>query len=275
MKMKYGVYISFWVASVATAEMKTIDDYNKTVRFTRDTSHMVLIRNEGPYVMGATSRNQGDELPWRWIEVDDFYVDQYEATAFELGALGNIPADFEPKGLQAGNVGTWYRAEEYCRLRGKRLPTEAEWEKVAKGGVGLHFSSPDNSPNQKYGNIFNTFEHGIEPVGQYPANPYGVYDLMGNVSEWTLDWYHLDSYHRCDGGTYSQGNRICKNPVAFQIPNDGFPRKVHRGMGWSFTIPDTYSTSYRGCIKPSTPWNNTGVRCVIPVKSISVTERLL
>jgi len=167
-------------------------------------------------------------------------------------------------------------AVAYAKWEGKRLPTEAEWEFAARGGLaGKPFVWGDDfRPNGKW--MANTHQGhfpnhdtgedgfiGIAPVAQYAANPYGLYDMAGNVWQWTSDWYRPDYYERLAsiGG-------VARNPQGPETPFDPAestePKKVHRGG--SYLCTDQYCSRYivgtRGKGEISTGTNHLGFRCV-------------
>ena len=149
---------------------------------------------------------------------------------------------------------SWFAAMAYAKWAGKRLPTEAEWEKAARGGLdGKKYPWGDEID-------INMANYGMQigsttPVGDYPPNDYGMYDAAGNVWEWCLDEYDEDTLHRNIGLDAVNVNEITKNFLTIETS------RVLRGGSWASSNRAT-QVAYFGWAAPNFTYCNYGFRCI-------------
>jgi len=163
----------------------------------------------GEFTMGSQDGDV-DERPAHKVYVDAFSMDVYEVTVgqyaeFLRSGEARAPLDWNAMNQSANqkrpiaNV-DWADAAAYCKWAGKRLPTEAEWEKAARGTDGRLYPWGNDPPTPLHANYGKTGLHDYEtltPVGTLEdgKSPYGIYDMAGNVWEWVSDWYD-DGYYK-------------------------------------------------------------------------------
>ena len=250
-------------------------------------SDMILIP-AGPFLMGSSDEEiekisrdlaHGEltpgagwfaaERPQNEAHVEEFYINKYEVTNAQyrefIQATGHtLPRHWMggtyPKGKADHPVSyvSWEDADAYCKWVGKRLPTEIEWEKAARGTDARIWPWGDTFDVEKC-NVESWEGSGSRPVGSYPngVSPYGVYDMAGNVWEWTDSWY--DAY---PGSTHTS-------------PEFGAELRVMRGGSWyhyNSLGPIGARCASRDKQVPQGVSNVVGFRCAIGADEIAGSQ---
>ena len=212
-----------------------------------DTAEEILIP-AGSFQMGCDSSNpaengcnnwwQTNELPLHTVTLDAYYIDKYEVTNARYKACVAAGGCTVPGSVDSSKrspyYGTstyadypvlnvdWFQANAFCAWAGKRLPTEAEWEKAARGSSDTRKYPWGNSAPDCTKTNYDSCVGDTSRVGSYPsgASPYGVMDMAGNVDEWVQDWYD-SSYYSVSPSNNPQG------------PETGTYR-VLRGGSWGY-----------------------------------------
>jgi serine/threonine protein kinase len=218
----------------------------------------LLLVPEGFFGMGPERRQ---------VYLDAYYIDRFPVTNLQFAAFLEVTGyrasypDFldlwrdgrVPVGLERHPVVhvSWFDARAYAQWAGKSLPTEAQWEKAARGADGRKFPWGKNPPDATRAN-YGRLHRGTVPVGSYPAgaSPYGVEDLAGNVWEWCEDVDGQDFYAR--GPSHNPCNRAASGPR---------PRHVVRGGSFMYDAQSLRTVS-RTSFEPDTGAQGIGFRCV-------------
>ena len=246
---------------------------------------MVLIP-AGHFQMGREDEGAlHDTQPVHTVHLDAFFMDEHEVTNLEYKEFilenprwqkSHIDKRFHsgyylehwsgnnyPPGKANHPVTyvNWYAAMAYAEWAGKRLPTEAEWEYAARGGLAGKKYPSGNTISNRQAN-YQSHVGDTTVVGQYAANGYGLYDMAGNVWEWCLDAYDAEFYAQ---------SRDSRNPVSgaptIQWILDNFTsiptnsRRVFRGGCWKYGV-SFLRVAYRNMDRPTGEYETLGFRCV-------------
>jgi formylglycine-generating enzyme len=227
----------------------------------------------GAFLMGSPEgEGRADERPQRAVSLDAFLIDQVEVTnqrymEFVKASGHRTPPNPYGTGLLISITGieqlpvvqtTWYDAKAYCTWAKKRLPTEAEWEKAARGTDGRLYPWGNEPPTAKRANFDREWEEEktLHPVGSLPGgdSPYGVKDMAGNAREWVSDWYDAEYYQ----------DALPRNPPG--PDKKGVVRSI-RGGSWHSPASDITTTA-RGRGGFALQTHGTGFRCARSLENI-------
>jgi formylglycine-generating enzyme required for sulfatase activity len=226
----------------------------------KDGAPMVLVP-AGEFMMGSNDGGS-DEKPVHRVYLDDYYIDKYEVTTSRYAAFLQATSRAAPERWNEASqvsdgerpvIGVdWHDADAYCRYYGKRLPTEAEWEKAARGTDGRKYPWGNEEPTSRHTNFNKCCDWKgyatLTAVMEHDAgkSPYGAYDMAGNVWEWTADWYDKSYYQSSPD----------RNPTG---PSSG-SSKVLRGGSWD-AVANFVRSAYRRFLLPPYRYDDIGFRC--------------
>ncbi len=241
----------------------------------RDGMTLIIIPG-GTFIMGTNSGGE-DEWPEHEVYLDDYWIDKTEVTnsmyylCMESGICeaplsdGFTAPEDHYKNPQTAEFPvvyvTWYNAQAYCEWVGRRLPTEAEWEKAARGTDARIYPWGNQDPTPELLN-FDQNNFGLMPVGSFPlgASPYGVMDLAGNAWEWVADWY--------DENYYSVSPNV--NPTG---PSNGPDGRALRGGAFFQSDPEVRTTNRHSTTPDYNRSVDIGFRCASDNMSVITTSR--
>ncbi len=233
--------------------------HEKTASAETQETPMALVP-AGEFIMGSKV-GPADEQPEHRVFVDAFFMDKYEVSVehyaeFLKATSLEAPPDWDimnqPRHQKRPVVNvSWSDAATYCKWAGKRLPTEAEWEKAARGTDGRLYPWGNEAPTRLHANFGKkewANHMALVPVGMFEMgkSPYGIYDMAGNAWEWVNDWYDHDYYKKSP----------TKNPLG---PTTG-KSKVVRGGNWLY-VQEFLGSSFRYNAEPSRRHFGYGFRC--------------
>jgi len=221
-----------------------------------DGATMILIP-VGEFLMGSSDNDKlagPEEKPQHSVYLDAYYIYKNDVTVAEYRTFCTATGRVMPAAPPWGWIDThpivnvsWDDAKAYADWAGASLPTEAQWEKAARGTDGRIYPWGNEWDAAKCSNAATT----TSPVGSFPASasPYGCLDMAGNVGQWCADWYGADYYQHTPS----------RNPTG---PETGAAR-VLRGGSWNNNTSGIFHIPFRGNSDPADSSNNNGFRCVL------------
>ena len=226
--------VTVWVLPT-DAQLDKLRKHKKDVEVVQGDDAPMALVPEGEFGMGVDGTiGLDDERPLHKVWLAAYFMDLYEVTTSRyarfLAATGRTPpwlwdsVNLSIHGDRPVIGVDWDDADAYCRWAGKRLPTEAEWEKAARGTDDRRFPWGNQAPTAELANFAVgarfSYSQALMPVGHYDkaASPFGLYDMAGNVWEWVQDWY--------DGGYYERSPE--RNPAG---PEQGQFKVLRGGPG--------------------------------------------
>jgi formylglycine-generating enzyme required for sulfatase activity len=224
------------------------------LRLPKDKDYWVPIP-AGKFVMGESKR---DDEPRHEVHLDAFLIGRYPVTVYEYALLledtgRKDPEDWDKQSVfpnrPVANV-TWFDAEAYCRWAVVRLPTEAEWERAARGAEGRRYAWGDDPPDVELANYDKSGIGHASPIGLFPRGstpePENIADLAGNVWEWVSDWYGARYYEQPEK----------RNPMG---PRSGSEKGL-RGGSW-YLVRAVLRAALRIRLPPGSRGDDIGFRC--------------
>lgn len=293
------LFLVFWLCGCSCSSIELIGDSDVDQLFTdvvdqplvddedgiedpRCSENMAFVP-EGLFVMGADPGEiDSESLPEHTVALSAYCIDLLEVTNADWKDCVARGACTEPSRIRSNTRSdyytdssynsypvmyiNWYQASDYCEWKGKRLPTEAEWEKAARGGCEIGgdpetCDDPEDERMYPWGDdpprcelidicpseccTDDTWEVGSKT---HNTSPYGLFDMLGNVSEWVYDWYEREYY--------STGGPPWDDP---QGPTEGTQR-IHRGHTYYYSLQPLTIRGTR--MQPQYSTNGLGLRCV-------------
>jgi len=240
---------------------------NKLISLAGTKGPVEMVELQGGCFKMGSEKAALSERPVHEVCLKPFKIDKFEVTQSAFQAtMGHNPSMFKGADRPAEMV-TWDEADDYCKKSDKRLPTEAEWEFAARGGTNTEYYWGNNFDASKANfcdsacilnirnkNLSDGFPN-TAPVGSFPANPFGLHDMAGNVNEWVSDWFEI-RYYRNSPKDNPQGP-IRTNPSKRK---GGGTQKIYRGGAWR-SDANSQRSAWRKGFETDYRLEGTGFRC--------------
>jgi formylglycine-generating enzyme required for sulfatase activity len=282
---RYGVPAQKSSYSIGFRCVMDIDSTNTVTEKTREETteiEMVYIP-PGKFVMGTDKEKENpvpesyglknpaylDETPLQEVYLGGFYIDRYEVTIEQFRGFlkakdrpspsqwDKIDLPEDKKGELPAFAVTWAEAAEYARWAGKRLPSEEEWEKAARGANGIRFLWGKKGSDIPEGFLLKSLI--AVNKSDRDRSPYGVIGMGGNVSEWTNSWYEPYPENRHSNQDYGKKFKV--------VRGTSFKEAGH------YNIPYFFRLAHRGHVDPTERYTNIGFRCAKDLKKVALAPR--